>query len=84
MTALDNVHRPSNEPALLTVAEAAVELRIGRTLAYELARRYLATNECEGLPVIRLGTNLRVPRWALLELVHTGRVVSLRKARRAA
>ena len=84
MTALDNVHRPSNEPALLTVAEAAVELRIGRSLAYELARRYLATNEREGLPVIRLGTNLRVPRWALLELVHTGRVASLRKARRAA
>jgi len=80
MTTLDSVHRPSHEPALLTVTEAAGELRIGRTLAYQLARQYLATGEREGLPVIRVGTNLRVPRWALVELVHTGRTVSLHEA----
>ena len=62
--------RPSDEPELLTVGEAA--------------RRYLATDETEALPVIRLGSNLRVPRWAFVELMHTGRVVSLRRARCAA
>ena len=84
MTPLEPIPQASGEPLLLTVAEAADELRIGRTLAYQLARRYLSSNEREGLPVIRVGFNLRVPRWALLELLHTGRVVSLRNAERAA
>jgi hypothetical protein len=61
----------------LTVSEAAGELRIGRTLAYDLARRYVASNGACGLPVVRLGTCLRVPRWALLELARHGRVVAL-------
>ena len=65
------------ELPLLTVEEAARVLRIGRSLAYNLARRYLESGCSEGLPVIRLGTCLRVPRWALLELVHDGRVVKL-------
>ena len=52
--------------ALLTVTEAARELRIGRSLAYQLARRYLDSDEQDGLPVIKLGAScLRVPRWAL-------------------
>lgn len=75
---------PSERPALLTVPEAAELLRIGRTHAYDLARRYEATDERDGLPVIRLGTTMRVPRWALDELMTTGRVVSLRRGRRAA
>jgi hypothetical protein len=49
---------------MLTVVEAAGVLRIGRTLAYQLASRYLA-GEPDGLPVIRLGGCLRVPRSAL-------------------
>jgi hypothetical protein len=64
-------------PVLLTVEEAAAELRIGRTLAYELARRYQATAGTDGLPVLRLGGCLRVPTWALAELISTGRVVCL-------
>ena len=47
---------------MLTVEEAAAELRIGRRLAYELAARFEATGGAEGLPVIRLGRCLRVPR----------------------
>jgi hypothetical protein len=62
---------------LLTVEEAASVLRIGRSLAYQLAREYDATGGVSGLPVIRLGGCLRVPRWALLELALTGRVVRL-------
>ena len=62
---------------LLTIEEAARLLRIGRSLAYELARRYLASGGRFGLPVIRIGSCLRVPRWALMELIHTGHVVTL-------
>jgi hypothetical protein len=62
---------------LLTVEESADLMRIGRSLAYQLARQYLATGGTAGMPVIRIGTCLRVPRWALLELITTGRVVRL-------
>jgi hypothetical protein len=62
---------------VLTVEEAAGVLRIGRSLAYQLAREYDATGGVTGLPVVRLGGCLRVPRWALLELAHCGRVVRL-------
>lgn len=64
-------------PSLLTIAEAARVLRVGRSLAYQLAHRYEATGGLEGLPVVRFGSCLRVPRWALVELVTTGRVVQL-------
>ena len=68
----------SVEAALLTVSEAAAVLGIGRTLAYQLVRQYEASDGREGLPAIRLGASvLRVPRWALMELALTGRVVSL-------
>jgi hypothetical protein len=63
-------------PLVLTVEEAARVLRIGRTLAYSLARRYETSGGVAGLPVIRLGDCLRVPRWALLELATSGRVVA--------
>ncbi len=64
-------------PLVLGVEEAAEVLRIGRTLAYALAKRSEATGGLEGLPVIRLGGCLRVPRWALLELALNGRTVAL-------
>ena len=57
-------------PQFLTVEEAAAVLRIGRTSAYELARRWLTTSGREGLPVIRLGRTLRVPQAALERLAH--------------
>lgn len=64
-------------PILHTVEEAAGLLRIGRTLAYAMARRYENSDGCDGLPVVRLGNCMRVPRWALLELACRGRVVPL-------
>jgi hypothetical protein len=64
--------------ALLTVEEAARVLRIGRSLAYQLAREYLSSGGTAGMPTLRFGAVcLRVPRWALLELATTGRVVRL-------
>ena len=62
---------------LLTIEEAARVLRIGRSLAYHLAHEYEASSGISGLPVIRVGGCLRVPRWALLELAMSGRVVRL-------
>jgi excisionase family DNA binding protein len=56
-------------PEVLTIEEAAKVLRIGRGAAYALARRYLATDGREGLPVVRLGRSLRVPRAKLLALL---------------
>jgi len=52
---------PATSPAFLTVEEAAAVLRIGRTAAYLLARRWEDTEGVEGLPVLRFGRLLRVP-----------------------
>jgi hypothetical protein len=63
---------------LLTVVEAARLLRVSRSRAYAMAREYLGSGGTAGMPVIRFGPGcLRVPRWALLELATTGRVVRL-------
>lgn len=51
---------------LSTVEEAAQFLRIGRGMAYRAARRYLDTGGEQGLPVILLGRNLRVPKLLLV------------------
>ena len=56
-------------PDVLTIEEAARVLRIGRGAAYALARQYLATEGRAGLPVVRLGRSLRVPRAGLLRLL---------------
>lgn len=67
-------------PAMLTVEEAARVLRIGRSLGYQLASRYLDSGGTDGLPVLRLGGVLRVPGVALRELITTGTIVQLTSA----
>jgi Helix-turn-helix domain len=70
-------------PIVLTIEEAAQILRISRSGAYGLARRYLATRGTAGLPVVVLGNNsLRVPRWALLHLLETGELPQLGPTRK--
>jgi excisionase family DNA binding protein len=56
-------------PDVLTVEEVARILRIGRNSAYALARQWLATGGKEGLPAVRLGRNVRIPRPALEQLL---------------
>jgi hypothetical protein len=60
----------SEPPEVLTVEEAAAVLRISRNSAYTLARQWLATDGAQGLPVVKLGRTLRVPRPALLRILH--------------
>ena len=71
----------SEEHPLLTMREATTILRIGRSLGYQLAREYLNSGGTSGPPVRCFSEKCyRVPRWALVELVTTGRVVRLRDA----
>src|SRR5262245_26997260 len=64
------------EPLLYPVQEAAQQLRIGRTLAYQLVEQYIATDGREGIPAIKIGNCLRVPRPGLVVLALTGRLAS--------
>ncbi len=50
------------EPLVYTVEQAAELLAIGRTAAYEAARR-------GEIPSVRIGRSLRVPRHALEQLL---------------
>jgi transposase len=52
------------------VEEAADVLRISRNTAYTLARLWRESGGTQGLPVIELGRNLRVPRACLQRLLN--------------
>ena len=58
-------------PDLLTVMEAGAVARISRTTAYDLAHQFLATNGEAGMPVKRVGGQLRVPRDRFEEWIGT-------------
>ncbi len=52
-------------PDFFRIEEAAAIPRIGRTAAYGQAHQFLASQGTSGLPVVRVGKQLRVPRWQL-------------------
>ena len=64
-------------PIVLTVEDAARVLRVSRSKAYEMTKQYTASGGTEGLPCLRLGDLLRVPKSALYEFVTTGHIVQL-------
>lgn len=55
-------------PLFVNVDEAARLLGISRSLAYELANRWIESGSVDGLPTIRLGRRLLVNRAALERL----------------
>jgi excisionase family DNA binding protein len=63
---------PDDLPPFLRVEEVAKILRISRSAAYELANAWLATDGEAGLPAVRLGRSLRVPRAAVERLLAVG------------
>jgi hypothetical protein len=67
----------SGLPILLRVDEAMRVLRIGRSKAYEMTTLYETSGGTKGLPCLRMGDLLRIPRFALEEYVTTGRIVQL-------
>ena len=56
-------------PEMLRVEEAAEVLRISRTRAYEEVSRYQNSAGGFGLPSIRIGRSLRVPKKALIRWI---------------
>ena len=52
-------------PLFLRVEEAARLLRISRSSAYEAANTWLRSEGKEGLPCVRLGRRIVVPRAAI-------------------
>ena len=56
-------------PLMLTVEQTCEVLGIGRSLGYAQVRRYLATDGREGIPAVRIGTALRIPRTGLVDLL---------------
>jgi len=62
----------SAEPAFLRVRDAAPVLGISRSAAYELANAWLASDGQAGLPAVRLGRSIRIPRAAIERLAAVG------------
>jgi len=78
MVSLDPFIEAGEPHPLLTVDEAARMMRVGRSRAYALAHEYINSGGTAGMWVIVFGPGcFRVPRWALVELITTGRVVRL-------
>lgn len=53
-------------PDMLRVEEAAAVLRISRSRAYDEVAAFQRTGGAEGLPSIRIGRCLRIPKRALV------------------
>jgi excisionase family DNA binding protein len=54
------------------VREAAVVLGISSSAAYELANAWLATGGRTGLPAVRMGRRILIPRAAIARLAAVG------------
>lgn len=60
------------ESAFLRVREAAVILGISNSATYELANAWLATDGRAGLPAVRMGRCILIPRAAIDRLAAVG------------
>ena len=62
----------TGESAFLRVREAAMVLGISNSAAYELANAWLATDGRTGLPAVRMGRRILIPRAAIDRLAAVG------------
>lgn len=60
----------SDYPEMMRVNDVAIVLSISRTIAYEQVALYERTGGREGIPVIRIGRVMRVPKSALTAWVN--------------
>ena len=58
-------------PPFMTVEQAAQVLQLGRSKTYELTVEWECTGGASGLPFVRLGSQKRVPRVALVRLIES-------------
>ncbi len=65
----------SDYPEMMRVTDAANALSISRTIAYEQVALFERTGGREGIPVIRIGRVMRVPKAALAAWVDAQLVV---------
>lgn len=56
-------------PDFLTVEETAAVLRIGRTSAYAEIRRWETSGGEAGIPSVRFGRSVRVPKAVIVRLL---------------
>jgi hypothetical protein len=62
----------TRQPGFLRIREAANILGISPSAAYEQARAWLDSDGQTGLPVVRWGRSLRVPRAVIERLLAVG------------
>ncbi len=62
----------TGEAAFLRVREAAAVLGISSSAAYEFANAWLATDGRAGLPAVRMGRRILIPRAAIDRLAAVG------------
>jgi excisionase family DNA binding protein len=62
----------TGESAFLRVREAAMILGISNSATYELANAWLATEGRAGLPAVRMGRCILIPRAAIDRLAAVG------------
>ncbi len=62
----------TGESAFLRVREAAVILGISNSATYELANAWLASEGWAGLPAVRMGRRILIPRAAIDRLAAVG------------
>ena len=58
-------------PPFMTVEQAADVLQLGRSKTYELTVEWECTSGLSGLPFVRFGSQKRIPRAALVQLVES-------------
>jgi excisionase family DNA binding protein len=62
----------TGEAAFLRVREAAVVLGISNSAAYQLANTWLASEGRTGLPAVRMGRRVLIPRAAIDQMASVG------------